>query len=108
MDGVDLFVSLRGISPLATAGVVDTRKGVENGVGEDNEVGVVNNWSGSEDSEGEGKGVDNLCGVEDMEVGVDNLCGSEVVVVGVGLVDSLYGSDDVAEGNLHKHTFFSG
>ena len=95
---------MKGIRSLLGAGVVETRKGVENG------VVSVDNWSGSDDNEG--KGVDNLCGVEDIGrsvVVVVNLCGIEVVVVeGVGVVDNLYGSDDVAGGNLHKHTFFVG
>ena len=60
------------------AGGVEIKKGVEDGVGKDNGVVVVDNWSGSEDTEGKGKGVDNRYGVEDIwggKVGVDNLCG---------------------------------
>ena len=76
---------MKGIRSLLGAGVVETRKGVENG------VVSVDNWSGSDDNEG--KGVDNLCGVEDIGrsvVVVVNLCGIEVVVVeGVGVVDNL-------------------
>lgn len=63
------------------AEVVEIRKGVEDGVGKDNGVGDVDNWSGSEDSEGKGQGVDNRCGVEDGgdEDGVDNLYGVDDV-----------------------------
>jgi len=116
VDGVDRFCSLKGISPLISevvgsnvgAGVVEMRKGVEDGVGQDSGVVLVDNWSGSEDSEC--TGVDNRCGVVDDEggdvVGVDNLCGVDVGngVVDVS-VDSKCGSDDVVGGVLHKQTF---
>ena len=89
VDGVDRFPSLKGTRPLLSdvvvadgsnvgAGVVEIRKGVEDGVGKENGAGVVDNRSGSEDSEEKGTGVDNRCGVEDIggdEVGVDNLYG---------------------------------
>ena len=89
VDGEDRFASLKGTKPLIPdvvvtdgsnvgAGGVEIKKGVEDGVGKETGVGVVDNWSGSEDSEGKGKGVDNRYGVEDFwagEVSVDNLCG---------------------------------
>lgn len=92
VDGVDRFSSFKGTRPLLSdvlvadgcnvvAEVVEIRKGVEDGVGKDNGVGDVDNWSGSEDSEGKGQGVDNRCGVEDGgdEDGVDNLYGVDDV-----------------------------
>ena len=107
---------MKGTSPLISevvgsnvgAGVVEIRKGVEDGVGQDSGVVLVDNWSGSE-----GKGVDNRCGVVDDEGGdvdgVDNLCGVDDAGNGVVdvSVDSKCGSDDVV-GVLHKQTFFVG
>jgi len=117
VDGVDRFRSLKGTSPLILevvgsnvgAGVVEMRKGVEDGVGQDSGVVLVDNWRGSEDSEG--TGVDNRCGVVDDEGGdvdgVDNLYGVDDAGNGVVdvSVDSKCGSDDVVGGVLHKQTF---